>query len=191
MWTFVPLACGKVNVFASLGAIKPALRRGNGFTTSAFPSASRVTAPVVAIKRAREVHGDWKGQHCAFRSFGLEIPEDHPDQSSYVSVMPHRSQMISIDMDEIILMNRGDIIFFYTDGVYDDDDEGERQEIEKIVQAFRGRMINAFIMLNTTAYAPMVNSSGKAIAVTLMMARHVRSEIAVPLLRSSGPSRKR
>ncbi len=67
-----------------------------------------------------------------FPSLGLEIPEDHPDRNRYVSIMLRRSQMTSNDLDEITLMNRGDIIFLYTDGVYDGDDEGERQEIEQI-----------------------------------------------------------
>ena len=69
-----------------------------------------------------------------FPSLGLEIPEDHPDRSKYVSLMLRRSQMTSNDLDEITLMNRGDIIFLYTDGVYDGDDEAEKQEIEKIIQ---------------------------------------------------------
>jgi serine phosphatase RsbU (regulator of sigma subunit) len=68
-----------------------------------------------------------------FPSLGLEIPEDHPDRNRYVSIMLRRSQMTSNDLDEITLMNRGDIIFLYTDGVYDGKDEGERQEIEKII----------------------------------------------------------
>ena len=69
-----------------------------------------------------------------FPSLGLEIPEDHPDRSKYVSIMLRRSQMTSNDLDEITLMNRGDIIFLYTDGVYDGDDEAEKQKIEKIIQ---------------------------------------------------------
>ena len=72
-----------------------------------------------------------------FPSLGLEIPEDHPDRSRYVSIMLRRSQMTSNDFDEITLMNRGDIIFLYTDGVYDGDDMGERQEIEKILQEYK------------------------------------------------------
>ena len=67
-----------------------------------------------------------------FPSLGLEIPEDHPDRSRYVSIMLRTSQMTQSDLDEITLMNRGDMIFLYTDGVYDGDDELERQEIEQI-----------------------------------------------------------
>jgi serine phosphatase RsbU (regulator of sigma subunit) len=67
-----------------------------------------------------------------FPSLGLEIPEDHPDRNRYVSITLRKSQMTSFDSDEITLMNRGDIIFLYTDGVYDGDDEVERQVIEQI-----------------------------------------------------------
>jgi serine phosphatase RsbU (regulator of sigma subunit) len=37
-------------------------------------------------------------------------------------------------LDEITLMGKGYILFLYTDGVYDGDDELVRQEIEKIIQ---------------------------------------------------------
>jgi serine phosphatase RsbU (regulator of sigma subunit) len=67
-----------------------------------------------------------------FPSLGLEIPEDHPDRNRYVSITLRKSQMTSFDSDEITLMNRGDVIFLYTDGVYDGDDEVERRVIEQI-----------------------------------------------------------
>ena len=69
-----------------------------------------------------------------FPALGLEIPEDHPDRSKYVSLKIRTSQMISSDLAEITLMGRGDILFLYTDGVYDGSDAGERQEIEHIIQ---------------------------------------------------------
>jgi serine phosphatase RsbU (regulator of sigma subunit) len=69
-----------------------------------------------------------------FPSLGLEIPEDHPDRSRYVSIMLRASGITQSDLDEITLMSRGDIIFLYTDGVYDGDDESGRQEIEQIIQ---------------------------------------------------------
>jgi len=74
-----------------------------------------------------------------FPSLGLEIPEDHPDRSRYVSIMLRESQMTSSDLDEITLMNRGDIIFLYTDGVYDGEDDRERKEIEQIIQGNKQR----------------------------------------------------
>jgi serine phosphatase RsbU (regulator of sigma subunit) len=69
-----------------------------------------------------------------FPSLGLEIAEDHPDRSRYVSITLRKSQMTSFDSDEITLMSRGDILFLYTDGVYDGDDDLERQQIEQIFQ---------------------------------------------------------
>jgi serine phosphatase RsbU (regulator of sigma subunit) len=67
-----------------------------------------------------------------FPALGLEIPEDHPDRSRYVSLIRRPSQITASDLDQINLMSPGDIIFLYTDGVYDGDDEQDRQEIEQI-----------------------------------------------------------
>jgi len=72
-----------------------------------------------------------------FPSLGLEIPEDHPDRNRYVSISLRKSQMTSFDSDQITLMNRGDIIFLYTDGVYDGDDDGERLELEQIFRDYK------------------------------------------------------
>jgi serine phosphatase RsbU (regulator of sigma subunit) len=69
-----------------------------------------------------------------FPSLGLQIPEDHPDRSKYVSIVPRKNEMKFSDLDEITLMNRGDIIFLYTDGVYDGEDEGDRKKIERIIE---------------------------------------------------------
>jgi serine phosphatase RsbU (regulator of sigma subunit) len=69
-----------------------------------------------------------------FPSLGLEIPEDHPDRNRYISLMLRPAQITASDMDQITLMSPGDIIFLYTDGVYDGDDVQDRQEIEQIFQ---------------------------------------------------------
>src|SRR5580698_1733177 len=69
-----------------------------------------------------------------FPSLGLEIPEDHPDRSRYVSLLLRPNQITNSDLDEITLMSPGDIIFLYTDGVYDGEDEAGRQEIEQIIR---------------------------------------------------------
>jgi serine phosphatase RsbU (regulator of sigma subunit) len=74
-----------------------------------------------------------------FPSLGLEIPEDHPDRSRYVSMMLRPTQMRTSDLDEITLMSPGDIIFLYTDGVYDGDDEEDRRKIEQIFQEYKQR----------------------------------------------------
>jgi serine phosphatase RsbU (regulator of sigma subunit) len=69
-----------------------------------------------------------------FPSLGLEIPEDHPDRSRYVSLLLRPAQITASDLDEITLMSPGDIIFLYSDGVYDGDDEQDRKQIEQIFQ---------------------------------------------------------
>jgi serine phosphatase RsbU (regulator of sigma subunit) len=80
-----------------------------------------------------------KASMVQFPSLGLEIPEDHPDRSRYVSIIIRRSQMTASDLDEITLMNSGDIIFLYTDGVYDGDDDEDRKEIEQIFREYKKR----------------------------------------------------
>ena len=75
-----------------------------------------------------------KGCMVQFPALGLEIPEDHPDRSKYVSIKLRPSQMSSSDLAEIALMGRGDILFLYTDGVFDGSDERDSQEIERIIE---------------------------------------------------------
>lgn len=75
-----------------------------------------------------------KGSMAQFPALGLEVPEDHPDQNKYTSLRLRKSQMSSSDLSEITLMGRGDILFLYTDGVYDGSDERDRAEIERIVE---------------------------------------------------------
>ena len=45
--------------------------------------------------------------------------------------------MNASDLAEITLMGRGDILFLYTDGVYDGSDEGERREFERIIRVHK------------------------------------------------------
>ena len=47
--------------------------------------------------------------------------------------------MNSSDVAEITLMGRGDILFLYTDGVYDGSDAVVHQEIEEIISGARQR----------------------------------------------------
>jgi serine phosphatase RsbU (regulator of sigma subunit) len=75
-----------------------------------------------------------KDSMAQFPALGLEIPEDHPDRNKYVSIDVRANQMNSSDVEEITLVGRGDILFLYTDGVYDGSDENEKQEIEEIIE---------------------------------------------------------
>jgi serine phosphatase RsbU (regulator of sigma subunit) len=68
-----------------------------------------------------------------FLPLGLEIPEDHPDRSRYFSMKLRSRQMDDSDVAELTLMSRGDILFLYTDGVYDGSDDHDRRQIERII----------------------------------------------------------
>src|SRR5579884_3899302 len=69
-----------------------------------------------------------------FPALGLEIPEDHPDRNRYFSMDVRLREMSASDIGEITLMSPGDIIFLYSDGVYDGSDEKTRAEIESVVR---------------------------------------------------------
>jgi len=47
-----------------------------------------------------------------------------------------KSRIRSSDMAEITLMGKGDILFLYTDGLFDGSDEKERRRIEEIIGSF-------------------------------------------------------
>jgi serine phosphatase RsbU (regulator of sigma subunit) len=69
-----------------------------------------------------------------FLALGLQIPEDHPDRKNYFSLLPRPREANSSDIAEITLMSPGDIVFLYTDGVYDGADEEERQHLETVLR---------------------------------------------------------
>jgi serine phosphatase RsbU (regulator of sigma subunit) len=74
-----------------------------------------------------------KDRMVQFLALGLEIPEDHPDRSKYISMKLRKLHMSASDIAEITLMGQGDILFLYTDGVYDGSDEGNREQLEHII----------------------------------------------------------
>jgi serine phosphatase RsbU (regulator of sigma subunit) len=74
-----------------------------------------------------------------FPALGLEIPEDHPDRNLYVSMTVRKRQMDPTDVADITLMNRGDLLFLYTDGVYDGADEEDRNRIEWVIRENKER----------------------------------------------------
>ena len=69
-----------------------------------------------------------------FLALGLEIPEDHPDRNKYLSMALRTRQIDSSDVAEITLMSPGDMLFLYTDGVYDGSDEQDRLQIEQVIR---------------------------------------------------------
>ena len=74
-----------------------------------------------------------RGRMAQFMALGLEIPEDHPDKSKYVSVRFRKNQINSSDLSELTLIGHGDILFLYTDGLFDGSDEAEKSRIEGII----------------------------------------------------------
>lgn len=69
-----------------------------------------------------------------FLPLGLQIPEDHPDRNKYFSMQLRPKGARSSDVAEITLMSPGDILFLYTDGVYDGNDEEELQHLESVMR---------------------------------------------------------
>ncbi len=69
-----------------------------------------------------------------FLPLGLQIPEDHPDRNRYLSLESRQRQANSSDMAELTLMSPGDILFLYSDGVYDGSDKDERGQLESVMR---------------------------------------------------------
>jgi serine phosphatase RsbU (regulator of sigma subunit) len=75
-----------------------------------------------------------KARMVQFLALGLEIPEDTPDRNKYLSMALRTRKMNSSDIAEITLMSPGDVLFLYTDGVYDGSDEQDRLQIEQVIR---------------------------------------------------------
>jgi serine phosphatase RsbU (regulator of sigma subunit) len=69
-----------------------------------------------------------------FLPLGLQIPEDHPDRNKYRSMSFRQRRANSSDIAEITLMSPGDILFLYTDGVYDGTDSEQRMQLELVMR---------------------------------------------------------
>jgi len=75
-----------------------------------------------------------KDRMVQFLPLGLQLPLNHPDRKRYFS-MRFRSRLANTsDVAEITLMSPGDILFLYTDGVYDGSDVQERQTLEAVMR---------------------------------------------------------
>ena len=75
-----------------------------------------------------------KDRMVQFLPLGLQIPSDHPDRKRYFSMRLRSRPANSSDVAEITLMSPGDILFLYTDGVYDGSDVQERQQLEAVMR---------------------------------------------------------
>lgn len=76
------------------------------------------------IDKSRMVH---------FSALGLQIPDDHPDHTRYFSLQS-RQRATSSDVAEITLMSPGDILFLYTDGVFDGSDASDRGKLQEVMR---------------------------------------------------------
>ena len=81
--------------------------------------------------RLLEVDEDQMAQ---FLALGLQLPADHPDSKKYFSLNLRKRQFNTSDVGEITLIDRGDILVLYSDGVYDGSDEVARERLESILR---------------------------------------------------------
>jgi serine phosphatase RsbU (regulator of sigma subunit) len=71
-----------------------------------------------------------------FLPLGLQIPEDDPDRNRYYSLESRQRRASPSDVAELTLMSPGDILFLYTDGVYDGSDMEERQQLQIVMHEY-------------------------------------------------------
>jgi serine phosphatase RsbU (regulator of sigma subunit) len=74
------------------------------------------------------------GQMVQFLPLGLEVPEDHPDRKRYSSITFRQRRAGDSDVAEIALSRPGDLLFLYTDGIYDGRDDKERLALEELMR---------------------------------------------------------
>ncbi|HEX3876856.1 MAG TPA: PP2C family protein-serine/threonine phosphatase [Bryobacteraceae bacterium] len=89
--------------------------------------------PLLFSSRSREFAEVNRQRMVRFMPLGLEVPEDHPDRRRYSSMHVRQSRAGRSDVSET-LINPGDILFLYTDGVYDGSDEDERRKLEELIR---------------------------------------------------------
>jgi Stage II sporulation protein E (SpoIIE) len=90
--------------------------------------------PLIFCSKSQNFRPIDKDRMAQFPPLGLEIPEDHPDRNKYLSMTFRKKQMNSSDVEELTLMDRGDILFLYSDGAYDGSDRQSRLQIEQVMR---------------------------------------------------------
>src|SRR5690349_6140639 len=90
--------------------------------------------PLVFSAEYRKFMSVDKSRMVQFLALGLHISADHPDREKYYSLNSAGNEFASYDVAEITLMSPGDILFLYTDGVYDGSDEEELSVLETILR---------------------------------------------------------
>jgi len=90
--------------------------------------------PLVFSAEYKKLVDIGKARIVQFPPLGMAIPEDHPDRNRYLSMVPRAHKMGPSDLSEFELMSPGDILFLYTDGVYDGSDEQDRLQIQQVIR---------------------------------------------------------
>jgi serine phosphatase RsbU (regulator of sigma subunit) len=75
-----------------------------------------------------------KAHMVQFMALGLQLPADHPDRKRYYSLALRQREIESTDLADITLLNPGDILILYTDGVYDGSDKQGREVMEAVLR---------------------------------------------------------
>jgi serine phosphatase RsbU (regulator of sigma subunit) len=90
--------------------------------------------PLVFSAEYRKFMDIGKSGMVQFLPLGLQIAEDDPDRNRYFSLEPREWRANPSDVAELTLLSPGDILFLYTDGVYDGSDKEERQQLENVMR---------------------------------------------------------
>jgi serine phosphatase RsbU (regulator of sigma subunit) len=75
-----------------------------------------------------------KSRMVQFLPLGLQIADDDPDRNRYFSLESRQRRANPSDVAELTLMSPGDILFLYTDGIYDGSDKEERKQLESVMR---------------------------------------------------------
>ena len=89
--------------------------------------------PLLFSAEARKFIEVDKDRMVRFLPLGLEVPEDDPDRKRYCS-MHFRQRPVDYSDIADTLIEPGDILFLYTDGVYDGSDEEQRHDLEELMR---------------------------------------------------------
>lgn len=89
--------------------------------------------PLLFSAEARKFIEVDKDRMVRFLPLGLEVPEDDPDRKRYYS-MHFRKRPADYSDFADTLIEPGDILFLYTDGVYDGSDEDQRHDLEELMR---------------------------------------------------------
>ena len=89
--------------------------------------------PLLFSAEARKFIEVDKGRMVRFLPLGLEVPEDDPDRKRYFS-MHFRKRPAGYSDIADTLIEPGDLLFLYTDGVYDGSDEEQRHDLEELMR---------------------------------------------------------